>query len=82
MKLRKLGNNQTEIVLENVDILVSYETPVAAYHKASNTYYRTLKRWSATTARHIKSWLPDFDNAEVKDQAYFDDLLRAGKFEK
>jgi len=75
MKLRKIGNNQTEIQTNDFNILVSYETPVACYNKLLNEYARTDKQWSATTTRHINSWLPDKDAAVFVEQSYLDSLL-------
>ena len=56
MNVKSLGANKTVITLTNGDsVFVSYETPVAAYTK--NGYFKTAKHWSATTTKHINSWL-------------------------
>ena len=82
MKLKQLANNQTELQLEKVNVLISYETPVAAYHKATNEYYHTSKKWSATTTRHIKGWCPCFERSTPKPQEFFDNLLKIGEIEQ
>lgn len=80
MKLRKLANNVTELLLsDGTQVLISYETPVAAYRNVNGgTYYRTTTKWSATTNRHINNWLPDNQVSPVieRDQAFFDELLK------
>ena len=77
MQLRKLGNNQTQIDYSNgTSVLFSYETPVACsiISLTDNGYYRTSKKWSATTTRHINKWL-DGVLAKEQPQAYFDGLI-------
>ena len=77
MKLRKLGNNQTEIQTEQFDILVSYETPVAYYDKRADVYHKTEKKWSATTSRHISNWIPEGAACGVCGQRVLDKLMDA-----
>lgn len=56
MKLKKIGTNQTEVVLSNgTRVLFSYETPVAAITH-NGVYVQTSKKWSRTTTRHIAQW--------------------------
>lgn len=57
MKLRPIASNQNEITTTDYIVLFSYETPVAAEHRSSGKCYRTAKKWSQTTSRHINSWL-------------------------
>lgn len=72
MKIKSLGKNQTEVELSpSVTVLVSYETPVAAC--VNGLYYRTMKKWSATTTRHINSWLEGI-NAQPVEQDFFSQL--------
>ena len=74
MKLRKLGNNETLIVLtDDTEVLISYETPVAA--RRGGSYYRTSTKWSATTSKHINKWLNGIE-AKERDQSFFDELLK------
>lgn len=81
MKLKSLGANKTEIEFshagsERVRVLFSYQTPVAAsILKADGThFYRTSERYSNTTTRHIKSWLP-FDDADEVSQGFLNGLV-------
>ena len=78
MKLRKIANNQTELWLKDVTILVSYETPVAYIDGLTGKAYKTSKKWSATTSRHINSWLNGVDAIEV-EQSVLDNLLNVEK---
>lgn len=75
----------TEISLEDGTlVLVSYETPVAAriFSLASENdgcaLFRTSKKWSQTTTRHINKWLnQEFHCKPYKEmpQEFFDNLL-------
>lgn len=70
--LRNLGNNKVEITRSNGDVVFySYNTPVAA--NVAGKFYRTSKRWSKTTSKHITQWL-DGAKAEEKEQSFFDAL--------
>lgn len=71
MKLRVIGPNQTEISIGKSVILFSYDTPVAA--RIGGRAFKTSKRWSNTTAKHINQWL-DGEEAEEADQSFFDGL--------
>jgi len=81
MRLRKIANNQTEIQTDDFDILISYETPVACYNKITGEYSRTGKKWSATTSKHINTWLPaenhgvEYGRVSEKPQEFFDNLI-------
>jgi hypothetical protein len=74
MKIKSLGKNITQVETRDYIILVSYETPVAAYDKGECKHYKTDEFYSVTTSRHINQWL---DNANVseKDQEFFNRLL-------
>jgi hypothetical protein len=67
-------------LIDTPDLLVlfSYSTPVASYDKRTLDYYRTDKKWSMTTTRHINKWL-DGVQATHKPQSYFDCLLVANQ---
>lgn len=78
MKLRNLGKNANEVVTDNYQVLISYETPVASYNKRTGQFLRTSKKWSATTNRHISAWLGDnggLELAEEAPQGFFGELL-------
>ena len=71
MKLKQLGSNQTELVLnDGTQVLFSYETPVACW--IDGQFYRTDKKWSQTTSRHINKWA---HCALSKPQSFFDVLV-------
>jgi hypothetical protein len=73
MKIKPIKNNLTEFTFNsNNQILVSYETPVAAY--IDGIYYKTAKKWSRTTNRHLSFWLESV-NAVEKEQSFFDNLM-------
>ena len=74
MKLKKLGNNETEVQInDNTTVLFSYETPVAAC--VHGIYYKTDKKWSATTSKHINKWLGSV-NADIMPQPDLDNLVK------
>jgi len=74
LKLKPLASNMNLIDTNDYLVLFSYATPVASYDKGTCTYYRTAKRWSMTTSRHINKWL-DGVQAKEMPQDYFDNLL-------
>ena len=73
MNLKPLGSNQTEVETEKATILFSYRTPVAACMKDGSGFFKTSKKWSVTTSRHINQWL---EGAKAKEapQSFFDSL--------
>lgn len=74
MKLKLVGSNQTEVVLDDGSIIFySYETPVAAYSAESGEYIKTRSWYSVTTSRHINKWLGELNHREV-DQDYLNHL--------
>lgn len=59
MKISKIGPNITEVCLVTGHrILVSYETPVAAF-VPSKGYIKSDRFFSRTTGRHIVQWVKD-----------------------
>tara|TARA_Y100000768_G_scaffold284383_1_gene218925 strand:- start:94 stop:324 length:231 start_codon:yes stop_codon:yes gene_type:complete len=73
MQLNKLGTNQTEITLaDGHKVFFSYNTPVAC-QTPDYEYYRTERKWSVTTSRHINKWL-DGVTATVMPQDFFNTL--------
>jgi hypothetical protein len=76
MKVKSLGANKTEIHQGDFTIFFSYETPVAC-HIRGQGYFRTSKKWSATTSKHITVWLREQGDplAEQRPQEFFDALL-------
>lgn len=72
MNVKNIGSNQTEVVTsDGAVVLVSYSTPVAA--NVDGEFFRTAKKWSATTSKHINKWL-DGAAATEKPQEFFDSL--------
>lgn len=76
MQLIPVGPNQNEVTFETptgkLRVFFSYKTPVAAQCQ-NDQFYRTAKKWSHTTTRHINKWLPTL--ADVKPQEFFDNLV-------
>jgi len=73
MKIKPVGSNMTELQLDDVHVLFSYETPVAACIFGGG-YVRTAQWYSQTTTRHINKWLDGVDAPEVP-QATIDALV-------
>lgn len=70
--LKNLGSNKVEITkADGTVVFYSYNTPVAA--RVNGEYFRTSRRFSVTTSKHINQWL-DGIKAEEKEQAFFDAL--------
>jgi len=87
MKVKNIGSNMTELQLaDGTLVLVSYETPVAAFVPGlaavgihDQPVVRTNKNWSATTSRHIHKWLnQNFHCQPYREmpQSFFDNLLK------
>jgi len=80
MRIKSIGSNRTEIILDKLEILISYETPVACItHNTRRIAYKTNKFHSVTTSRHINQWLSDKgynpENVDLSDQEFFNELL-------
>ena len=77
MKLNPLKSNMTEVEAVGIKILFSYKTPVAALVKEGDMWhqYKTDKKWSNTTSRHITQWNPLGGAYGLKPQEYFDQLV-------
>lgn len=54
--IKKLGKNIQEIKINDMRVLVSYETPVALYCP-NDKYLVSSKFFSKTTTKHVNSWL-------------------------
>lgn len=67
MKVSSIGSNQTEVSLSGgVRVLISYQTPVAAYVPGRG-YLRTSGN-TPTTSRHITMWMGKGVGTVVSDQ--------------
>jgi hypothetical protein len=77
MNLKPIAANQNEVELENgTTVFFSYRTPVAA-HVPGKGYFKTDKKWSVTTSRHINQFIGRNGGSgavTVKPQAFFDAL--------
>ncbi len=79
MNLNPIKHNMTELELSNETlILFSYQTPVAALVNESGTFhqYKTDKKWSQTTTRHINTWNPMGGAYGLRPQEFFDNLVK------
>lgn len=72
MKIKTLSANMTELSLnDGTQVLFSYQTPVASWNNGQ--FYKTDKKWSVTTSRHINKWA---HCAVTQPQEYFDNLIK------
>lgn len=86
MNLIPIKANMTELELPGMRVLFSYKTPVAVLIFEANPdtssswhQYRTEKKWSNTTTRHINTWNPKGGAYGLKPQEYFDNLIAGVK---
>ena len=75
MELTPIKANCTELKTGNYLVLFSYQTPVAYRDLRTGKYYRTVKKWSRTTSRHISQWL-NGQQAEEVGQDNLDQLIQ------
>lgn len=77
MNLVPIKQNMIELNLrrysKDIKILFSYQTPVA--YCDGFQFYKTDRRWSNITTRHINQWLKGLP-AKVIPQYELDDLLK------
>jgi hypothetical protein len=74
MQLQHIGSNMTEVTTDTLRVLFSYSTPVAAYSLTAGQFYKTSRKWSVTTTKHINKWL-DGAGALEQPQEFFEALL-------
>lgn len=75
LELKPIQTNMTELHANGIKVLFSYETPVAAYSTGAGQYYKTSKKWSNSTSKHINKWLSG-NNAMLQEQEFFDNLIK------
>jgi len=77
MKLTSIKANMTEIEIGDKTILFSYKTPVA-YHQVGVGSFKTDKKWSNTTSRHITQWgkIHGLDFPNTVSQEELDNLIK------
>lgn len=71
MNLTPIKANMTELDLDNgIKVLFSYKTPVAYTINSpeGRSFYHTEKKWSRTTTRHIRTWLPIEDSMALPQE--------------
>ena len=73
MELKQIAPNMTELTVNGVSVLFSYETPVAGWDNEGA--FRTDQHYSATTTRHINKYLGKGVGRTVF-QVYIDTMLR------
>jgi hypothetical protein len=73
MKLKKIGNNVTEIEVNGKSVMFSYETPVAGYDDQGS--FRTDEKFSVTTSKQINKYLGGKDQGRVVPQAWIEGLV-------
>lgn len=49
-----------------IQVLVSYNEPVAFLNPNDGTLCRTEKFWSTTTSRHISAWIKSIEPADIQ----------------
>ncbi len=65
MRIRRVGKqNATVVSTPEVEILFSYETPVAV--RQGHRFFRTSQFHSKTTSKHINQWLDECGANEVE----------------
>jgi len=69
----------TEAIHGTATVLYSYETPVAV-HMEGIGYFKTSKKWSTTTSKHINKWLESHgaSGATLISQDEIEKLARKG----
>ncbi len=67
MKIKQLGSNQMLMCMSDIEILFSYETPVAG-HSDKLGWFRTNKKYSVTTSRHINRYLNGNDVVTISSE--------------
>ena len=74
MMLHNLSNNMVEVETEKFTVLFSYNTPVACKSKVDSKAFKTSRKWSVTTSKHVSKWLNGLE-AEPMEQGFFDSLV-------
>lgn len=74
MQLTKLNPNMTEVSFGETTVLFSYNTPVA-YTDEKGNHFKTDKKWSNTTSKHINKWLAG-EPAQLVNQSVLDNLIK------
>jgi len=81
MQLNRIGNNETVVSFASgTEVLYSYDTPVAGRRIVDGALqvFKTDKKWSVTTSKHINKYLKTF-NAEAVELPQNEISTIAGK---
>ena len=71
MRVIPNGSNQTILEGKGCRVLYSYQTPVAL-EAPNGKYYRTDKKWSVTTSKHINKFVGGAKRGEPCPQSVLD----------
>lgn len=74
MEIVKIASNMKEARAVIHTILISYETPFAAYDIKKNEFLRTEKKFSQTTNKHINKWTEKIE-CKIMPQEFFEKLM-------
>jgi len=72
MQLNRIGNNETVVSFASgTEVLYSYDTPVAGRRwlgdgSGAMQVFKTDKKWSVTTSKHINKYLKTFNDEAVE----------------
>ena len=83
MKLKQIGANQTELILEDgSQVFFSYETPVAVRTESMHCGQNqtrvcvTTTKYSQTTSKHINKWVANYFDVKMNvPQSEIDNFL-------
>ena len=73
MKLKNIGSNMNEVVIEGKYILFSYKTPVAGWDESGA--FRSEDFFSVTTSKHINKYLGGKDVGRKVPQSFIEGLV-------
>lgn len=75
MKIQPVGPNQTQLVIGDLTVFFSYETPVAA-QSAKLGWIRDAHKYSKTTSRHVNKWLDGITARELSTETFRAEIER------
>ena len=71
--VKNVGSNMTELEMNGIWVLYSYETPVAGYDV--NGAFRTDTKYSVTTSKHINKYLGGKDVGRIVTQQFINNSV-------
>ena len=76
LRLRVIQANMTEVMVDNLLILFSYNTAVAYKRLDNGCYYVTKEYFSRTTRNHISLWVEEDAHKVIRvDQELIESVL-------